>query len=92
MVLWKSRALFERLIAESERSRESHQDLREFIREMNQRGEKHTNAVTARLDDQTTTLVAVQGEIAALQGEIEDQRKQIQANTQAVLSVLDRRS
>jgi hypothetical protein len=35
-------------------------------------------------------MQALQGEIAALQGEIADQREQIQANTAAVLKMLDR--
>lgn len=41
--------------------------------------------MVARLDEQRLAFVDMRGEIA-------DQRKQIQANTQAVLSVLDRLS
>jgi hypothetical protein len=69
-------------------------DLREFIREIIRRHEhttrelikgfdRHTADVGARLEEQRVVLVDMRGEIA-------EQRKQIQANTQAVLSVLDR--
>jgi hypothetical protein len=56
---------------------------REFIREVLRRHELATEAMIARLEEQRVALVGLQGEIA-------DQRRQIQANTQAVLSVLDR--
>jgi hypothetical protein len=65
-------------------------DLRQFIREMLMRNERFIDAGIARLEEQRLALVAVQGEIADLRGEIAEQRRQIQANTQAVLSVLDR--
>ena len=57
--------------------------LREFVREVLRRHERATDAMIARLEEQRVALVGLQGEIA-------DQRKQIQANTQTVLSVLDR--
>ena len=57
--------------------------LREFIREVLRRHELATDAMIARLEEQRLAFVDLQGEIA-------DQRKQIQANTRAVLSVLDR--
>lgn len=57
--------------------------LREFIREMLRGHERATDAMIARLEEQRVALVGLQGEIA-------DQRKQIQAETQAMLSVLDR--
>ena len=60
-------------------------DLRAFIREILGRHERATDAMVARLEEQRLALVDMRGEIA-------DQRKQIQANTQAVLSVLDRLS
>jgi hypothetical protein len=65
-------------------------DLRQFIREMLMRNERFIDAGIARLEEQRLALVAVQGEIADLRGEIAEQRRQIQANTRAVLSVLDR--
>lgn len=65
-------------------------DLRAFIREMLQRNERFLETMVARLEEQRLALVAVQGEIADVRLEIADQRKQIQANTQGVLSVLDR--
>jgi hypothetical protein len=69
-------------------------DLRLFMRDMIRRNEKtieelvrgmqrHTDAMVARLEEQRMALVDMRAEIA-------DQRKQIQANTRAVLSVLDR--
>jgi hypothetical protein len=58
-------------------------DLRDFIREITLRHERATEAMVNRLEEQRLALVDMRGEIA-------DQRKQIQANTQAVLSVLDR--
>ena len=58
-------------------------DLREFIREVLRRHERATAAMVERLEEQRLALVDMRLEIA-------DQRKQIQANTQAVLSVLDR--
>ena len=60
-------------------------DLREFIRELLRRHERATEAMVARLDEQRLALVDMRGQIA-------DQRKQIHADTQAVLSVLDRLS
>jgi hypothetical protein len=60
-------------------------DLREFIREITRRHEHATEAMVNRLEEQRLALVDMRGEIA-------DQRKQIQANTRAVLSVLDRLS
>jgi hypothetical protein len=56
---------------------------REFIREVLRRHELATDAIVARLEEQRIALVGLQAEIV-------EQRKQIQANTQAVLSVLDR--
>ena len=69
-------------------------DLRLFIRDIIRRNERtmenlvarfdhHTEAIIARLEEQRLALVDMRAEIG-------DQRKQIQANTQAVLSVLDR--
>jgi hypothetical protein len=58
-------------------------DMREFIREVLRRHEHATAAMVERLEEQRLALVDMRLEIA-------DQRKQIQANTQAVLSVLDR--
>lgn len=58
-------------------------DLRAFIREILRRHERATDAMVARLEEQRLALVDMRAEIA-------DQRKQIQANTRAVLSVLDR--
>ncbi len=60
-------------------------DLRQFILEITRRHERATEAMVARLDEQRLAFVDMRAEIA-------DQRKQIQANTQAVLSVLDRLS
>ena len=67
-------------------------DLREFIREVLRRHEVATEAMVARLDEQRMAFVDMRADMVAMQGEIADQRKQIQANTQAVLSVLDRLS
>jgi hypothetical protein len=61
------------------------EDLRDFIREITLRHERATEAMVNRLEEQRLALVDMRAEIA-------DQRKQIQANTQAVLSVLDRLS
>jgi hypothetical protein len=69
-------------------------DLRTFIREMTLRFERvadklakqqarATDAIVAHLDEQSLALAEMRLEIA-------DSRKQLQANTQAVLSVLDR--
>jgi hypothetical protein len=58
-------------------------DLRDFIREITLRHERATEAMVNRLEEQRLVFVDMRAEIA-------DQRKQIQANTQAVLSVLDR--
>ena len=60
-------------------------DLRQFIQEITRRHERATEAMVDRLDEQRMAFVDMRREIA-------DQRKQIQANTQAVLSVLDRLS
>jgi hypothetical protein len=60
-------------------------DLRAFIREILRRHERATDAMVARLEEQRLALVDMRGEIA-------DQRKQIQANTRAIVSVLDRLS
>ena len=58
-------------------------DLRDFIREITLRHERATEAMVNRLEEQRLALVDMRAEIS-------DQRKQIQANTQAVLSVVDR--
>jgi hypothetical protein len=63
----------------------SESDLRTFIQEITRRHEVATDAMVSRLDEQRLAFVEMRAEIA-------DQRKQIQANTQAVLSVLDRLS
>jgi hypothetical protein len=60
-------------------------DLRLFIREMLQRNERAFEAMIGRLDEQRLALADMRVEIA-------DSRRQIQANTQAVLSLLDRLS
>jgi len=69
-------------------------DSREFVREMTLRSERQANTLGKALDRQAGVLVDLQRAMAAslsdLQAEISDQRKQIQANTAAVLSVLDR--
>lgn len=55
----------------------------DFMREITLRNERHTRELVA-------AMRAVQEESRAMQAEIGDQRKQIQAETQAILSVLDR--
>jgi len=59
------------------------EDLRHFIQEITRRHERAMEAMVDRLNEQRLAFVDMRAEIA-------DQRKQIQANTQAVLSVLDR--
>ncbi|HEU4980930.1 MAG TPA: hypothetical protein VFT14_06905 [Solirubrobacterales bacterium] len=58
-------------------------DLRHFIVEITRRHERATEAMVDRLEEKRMAFVEMRGEIA-------DQRKQIRADTQAVLSVLDR--
>jgi hypothetical protein len=55
----------------------------EFMREIRLRNERGHRLIASELREQTATLVALQAEIA-------DQREQIQAETQAIYSVLDR--
>jgi hypothetical protein len=62
-------------------------DLRAFIRELTVRHERSIERLVRGLERQTDAFVSALNE---MRGEIADQRKQIQANTQAVLSVLDR--
>ena len=62
-------------------------DLRTFIREMTTRHERTIDRLVRGFERNTELLVAAVNDMRA---EIADQRKQIQANTQAVLSVLDR--
>lgn len=65
-------------------------DLRHFIVEVTRRHEQATDAVVAHLDDQRAVLGAQTQALVEMRKEIADQRRQIQANTQAVLSVLYR--
>ena len=62
-------------------------DLRAFIRELTVRHERSIERLVRGLERQMDAFVSALNEMRA---EIADQRKQIQANTQAVLSVLDR--
>jgi hypothetical protein len=69
-------------------------DLRHFISEVLRRHERATQQMVAGLD-RTTRVVGARLEeqrlaLVDMRAEIADQRKQIQVNTQAVLSVLDR--
>ena len=72
----------------------SEKALRTFIQEITRRHELATEAMVARLDEQGKTLSevgrAIVDALVDMRAEILDSRKQIQANTQAVLSVLDR--
>ena len=58
------------------RREQENEDLREFIREITLRNEKVWQAVMA--------------ELQAMTAEIRDMREQTQANTKAVLAILDR--
>ena len=57
-------------------------DLRQFMRDMNTRADRRTDAIVRRLDDQAAAM----REQAA---ETRDMRAQIRANTQGLLRVLD---
>lgn len=64
-------------------------DLRQFIRDMNTRADKRTDAVVRQLDAQTAQLRAQTAEIQQGRAALRDMRAQIRANTEAVLRVLD---
>lgn len=68
---------------EIQRSRDAYADQREFLRGLVRRSELSQQRMLSKSDEQSEVLVALQGEIA-------DQREQIQAETQAIYSVLDR--
>ncbi|HEX8646495.1 MAG TPA: hypothetical protein VF715_06315 [Thermoleophilaceae bacterium] len=57
-------------------------DLRQFMRDMNTRADRRTDAIVRRLDDQAAAM----REQAA---ETRDMRAQIRANTEGLLRVLD---
>jgi ABC-type transporter Mla subunit MlaD len=83
----RNREAFERTISTLERvdrrldqSQEREEEHRLFIRETTERNARITDSLIA----------AIQSFSADLQAEISDQREQIQANTQAILRVLDR--
>jgi uncharacterized coiled-coil protein SlyX len=64
-------------------------DLRQFMHELLMRFERRTQAMERRLDAQTDAIREDTRAVRDMRASIADMREQIQANTQALLWVLD---
>jgi hypothetical protein len=85
------RRIEERWQEERERWAERDVALREFLDGLTERHVRVTQAMIGALGDLHVGIGGLQGEIRDLRAEIADQRQQIQANTQALLRLLDER-
>lgn len=97
----RNREAFERNLDASERNREAFERTMETLDRVNERLDRHQerdgefrrflDALTERHVGITQRLIeAIDSGFSQLQAEIADQRAQIQANTEALLKVLDR--
>jgi hypothetical protein len=97
----RNREAFERNLEASERNREAFERTMATLDRVNERLDRHEerdgefrrflDALTERHVGITQHLIeSIDSGFAKLQGEIADQRAQIQANTEALLKVLDR--